>query len=337
MMRESYDVSILVPVYNVEKQIARCVRSLFEQDFLSIEYIFVDDASPDNSIAVLKQILEEYPERKGHVKILRHSQNGGLWKARTTALTAARGEYIWWIDSDDYIAPGAVKKLYSATCLKNADLVTCNFADVFADGAIRERIRHVPETKQLFLEGILSGNLQPCVCLMFCKRKIYTEYNILPVPFVNFGEDYALTPRLLYKVNTIVSIPDVLYFYVHDNDSSYCSVWKNGYIQEREQTLDVLKKFFHNADPVYVECITKNIIRTKCHFYRMYANSRKNNSDLKKINEWHTEIPLKTLLRSAQLPYKPIVVLGFLHLDFLLRCYVISCRFIYRNLMRFFS
>ena len=196
---------------------------------------------------------------------------------------------------------------------------------------------NVPETKQLFLEGILSGNLQPCVWLMFCKRKIYTEYNILPVPFVNFGEDYALTPRLLYKVNTIVSIPDVLYFYVHDNDSSYCSVWKNGYIQEREQTLDVLKKFFHNADPVYVECITKNIIRTKCHFYRMYANSRKNNSDLKKINEWHTEIPLKTLLRSAQLPYKPIVVLGFLHLDFLLRCYVISCRFIYRNLMRFFS
>ena len=333
-MSQMYYVSILVPVYKVEGQIERCAHSLFGQSFQSIEYIFVDDASPDQSIAYLERILEKYPERKEHVTILHHDQNEGLWKARTTALRAAHGEYIWCVDSDDFIAADAVEKLYNAALQGNADLVTCNFADVYPNGTLHERLRKVPGKKK-FLQEILAGKLLPYLVLLFCKRTIYTDYDILPVPNVNFGEDYGLTPRLIAKADIIVSIPDILYFYVHDNVGSYCSVWKNDYIQQRTLVLNALNKFFKDSDPVYKECINRNIIRMKCHFYRMYAASNKPDpADLRKINEWHAEIPLGKLVKMASLPYKPAILLGTLHWDFCLRYYIKTCRFIYRKLIK---
>lgn len=99
-----YKVSVIIPVYNVEKQIERCTRSLFEQTLDDIEYIFVDDASPDNSIAIIKSVLQEYPNRHNSVRFVAHEKNRGISAARNIGLEKALGTYVIFVDSDDYWA-----------------------------------------------------------------------------------------------------------------------------------------------------------------------------------------------------------------------------------------
>ena len=96
-------VSVVVPIYKVESFIARCIHSLLEQTLTDVEYIFVDDASPDGSIAVLRRVLADYPERSNHIKVLTHAKNKGLPAARNTGLAVAQGEYIFHCDSDDFV------------------------------------------------------------------------------------------------------------------------------------------------------------------------------------------------------------------------------------------
>ena len=100
---KKYKVSVLVPVYKVEKYIGRCSKYLFEQTYENLEYIFVDDKSPDRSIEILLQILNNYPQRKPQVRIIHHKKNLGLACARNTAVNNATGDFVIHVDSDDYI------------------------------------------------------------------------------------------------------------------------------------------------------------------------------------------------------------------------------------------
>ena len=108
---EDKKVSILVPVYGVEKYIKRCARSLFEQTYDNIEYIFVDDCTQDRSIDILEEVLKEYPNRKNQVKILHHAKNRGLSASRNTALDASTGDYLMHVDADDYLHVDAIALL----------------------------------------------------------------------------------------------------------------------------------------------------------------------------------------------------------------------------------
>ena len=106
-------ISVIIPIYKVESFIARCAESLFNQTFdEGIEYIFVDDASPDDSVKILQDIIAEYPNRFQQVKILHHKFNQGLPAARNTGLAEAIGEYVFHFDSDDYADPDMLETLY---------------------------------------------------------------------------------------------------------------------------------------------------------------------------------------------------------------------------------
>ena len=119
-------VSILVPIYGVEKYIARCVESLFGQTYDNIDYVFVDDCTPDNSITVLKNVLSNYPNRKDSVRIIRHKKNQGLAVTRNTAVAVAKGEFLMHVDSDDWIELNTVelcvkKMIEMLNTIKNSD------------------------------------------------------------------------------------------------------------------------------------------------------------------------------------------------------------------------
>lgn len=98
------DLSVLVPVYGVERYIADCARSLFAQRDVDAEFVFVDDASPDGSVDRLREVMAEYPTVGERVRILRHAHNRGVGAARRTAIEAARGTYICFVDSDDVLS-----------------------------------------------------------------------------------------------------------------------------------------------------------------------------------------------------------------------------------------
>ena len=108
-----YKVSILVPIYNVENYIESCACSLFEQTMEEIEYVFIDDCGTDNSISLLNNILEKYPERKDNVRVIHNLRNLGIGQSRNKAVENALGEYLYYVDSDDFIEKNTIQLLYA--------------------------------------------------------------------------------------------------------------------------------------------------------------------------------------------------------------------------------
>ena len=116
-------VSVIIAVYNVEAYIERCLHSLFSQTLNDIEYIFVDDATPDSSIELIYKTIESYPNRRNQIKVLRHTYNRGLAAARTTGMREATGEYIISCDPDDYIEQDMYEKMYLRAVETSADIM----------------------------------------------------------------------------------------------------------------------------------------------------------------------------------------------------------------------
>lgn len=120
-------VSVIVPIYGVERFIEQCVRTLMDQTLRDIEYVFVDDCTPDNSMEILGRVIQDYPYRKGHVKVLHNKKNQGIALTRKTGIKECTGEYIIQVDPDDYVSLDYCEKLYATASKKHADIVWCDF------------------------------------------------------------------------------------------------------------------------------------------------------------------------------------------------------------------
>lgn len=212
-------VSILIPVYGVEKFIERCAISLFEQTFQDIEYIFVNDCTPDNSIHILLKTLEKYPNRKNQVKIINHESNRGLAAARNTAVDNASCDYIMHVDSDDYLELNAIELLYEKSLEENADIVVCDF-QIECDDVSKTMVIDIGENKTQFIKRILS--LEPTgLFAKLIRKSIYIQNNIKAKEGVNLAEDFMAMVKLCYHANHISKVNSSLYHYVKINTNSY--------------------------------------------------------------------------------------------------------------------
>ena len=119
---EKIKVSLLVPIYNTSEYIEKCARSLFGQTYINIEYLFVNDCSTDDSLVKLETVLSQFPDRKKQVRIISHKENQGLAISRNTAVQAATGEYLFHVDSDDYIPLNAVALMVNDAVASDADI-----------------------------------------------------------------------------------------------------------------------------------------------------------------------------------------------------------------------
>ena len=163
----SVKVSVITTIYGVEKYIERCVTSLFEQTMTSgIEFIFVDDCSKDGSIGKLNDLIEKYPSRHHQVKLLRHQENKGLPQARLTGLRHAIGEYIWFVDSDDWVVTNACELFYNTATRHDYDIV-------ISDYNISKNTKIIPQKIRLRKERILSDI--PTVLLFYQSEFNFTN------------------------------------------------------------------------------------------------------------------------------------------------------------------
>ena len=112
-------VSVIVPIYGVEPYIEKCARSLFEQSLENMEFIFVNDCTPDKSVEILRQVIEDYPRRYLQIQIIEHEENRGLAMARNSGLLIAKGEYIIHCDSDDWVELDMYEEMYEKALEKN--------------------------------------------------------------------------------------------------------------------------------------------------------------------------------------------------------------------------
>ena len=183
-------VSVLVPVYGVEKYIERCAVSLFEQTYENLEYIFVDDCSPDNSIEILENVLERYPHRKEQTTIIRLEENGGLGNARKVSFEKATGKYVTFVDSDDFVSERMIELLVSKAQETGAD-ITDGAYSYYTDGGVEEQVLPSQDSQPVYLKKLLLQHVVTNqIWARLISRNFLVDQQLFYQSGINMGEDY---------------------------------------------------------------------------------------------------------------------------------------------------
>lgn len=244
-----YDVSVVVPIYNVSKFIERCTKSLFDQTYSNIEYIFVNDCTKDNSLDILNSVIKQFPNREKNVKIINHEVNKGLAASRNTGVRNASGVYIVHIDSDDFVEKDMISEMYQTAISNNADIVVADFWLQWENQ--KKYVKQMFDKDKITnLKMLLNGRALPAVWNKLIKRNLYLENDIWAMEGVNFGEDYAVTPRLFYFAEKISKIDKAFVHYVKYNNNSYTTNMSDKNLQDIESVLFLLSEYFKKT-PIY--------------------------------------------------------------------------------------
>lgn len=215
-------ISIIVPVFNVEKYIRRCAESLFGQSFRDLEVIFVDDCSTDGSIRVILDVLESFLQMKDQVKIIRLEKNGGVNHARRQGFFAAEGEYLMFVDSDDFLELQAVEKLMSKAMQTGADMTACRMRKIFADGRSElSPLRDEVSDRDRYLRNMVSMNgncASPNLTNKLFRTDLLKKIEVLPAG--NIAEDWLICVQAAHKAERIAFLDESLYNYYIREDSA---------------------------------------------------------------------------------------------------------------------
>lgn len=210
-------ISVIVPIYNVEKYLNECIESVINQTYRNLEIILVDDGSPDKS----GNICEEYKSKDSRIKVL-HKQNGGLSDARNHGLNIASGKFITFIDSDDFVDERYIEELYIALKNGNADMSICNYVRFSNKEEIIKNINNsvlnVFDSRECFLK-YFDENYQSSIVVAWGKLYKKEYWNDIKFPVGKLHEDEFTTYKLIYKSKKIVYIDKKLYFYRNNSAS----------------------------------------------------------------------------------------------------------------------
>ena len=204
-------ISVIVPIYRVEKFLPQCIESVLNQTFTNFELILVDDGSPDRCPA----ICDEAAERDARVRVI-HQANAGLSAARNAGIEAAHGAWLSFVDSDDYIAPHFCEKLYQTAQRTNADCVMCSVQNVDESGKLIDsalmRVADEVKTGREVLRKIGRDDVTP---YLTAWNKLYRRklFNTLRYPAGRQNEDVFVFAELFCQVQRAVCVAEPLYFY----------------------------------------------------------------------------------------------------------------------------
>ena len=209
-------VSVIVPVYNVENYIGRCIDSLVNQTLEDIEVVIVNDGSTDDSQKVIDDYVQKYPDKIKSFTI----KNGGVANARNYALDKATGEYIGFVDSDDYVAKDMYEKLYNKAIEDNADIVNCGYYRETETRCVEKETAYNPEFgNSVFENPYLIVDSVPYIWNKIFKRKII-EDNKIRFPNLKIYEDLVFTYELFVEANRVSKVFEPLYFYTVTRETS---------------------------------------------------------------------------------------------------------------------
>ncbi|MDY3001340.1 MAG: glycosyltransferase [Romboutsia timonensis] len=202
-------LSIIIPIYNVEKYLTKCIESVINQTYKNLEIILVNDGSTDNS----KDIINKYSLIDSRIKVI-NKKNGGLSDARNVGIEIAKGDYIAFLDSDDWVELNMYEKLYSYIKQENADIAQCSYQKVYNEEVnnqkIKEEIKLISGKDSLYnLSGKNAGKT------VVVWNKIYKRelFNDIRFPKGKYHEDEFTTYKVLYKANKIVDLNLPLVYY----------------------------------------------------------------------------------------------------------------------------
>lgn len=296
-------ISVIVPVYGVEKYLDKCIESILSQTYHNLEIILVDDGSPDNC----PQMCDDWAKKDGRIKVI-HKENGGQGSARNMALNICQGDYICFVDSDDYLEPNYVELLLNACKEHNADIAICKIRTIdentLKEGDITEfknasvvsdcdMVIHASNNEKVYSHS-------PC-------NKLYSKdiFNHLRFPEIRMCEDSAIYLETFYLAKTIVTAPVFLYNYIiHTGSTMRKDITLerfNSRMKQQEVCINFLQQHGYDGllrGQIY-SCMHSCIgqyIRTKNKDLKKYIKERykKYRKEYKRyINFWKLPIKLK--------------------------------------------
>lgn len=220
-------VSVLVPVYNVEDYIERCAHSVFKQTYRNLEIIFVDDGSTDGSIKVLEKVINDYPQLQGRVQIIYHETNKGLSAARNTLVDASMGEFVYHVDSDDWIEPNAIEKLVQKQMQSQADIVVGQWNVYEKDGRIHQAMSIGLDLEpKAYIGAYLSFKIYQSYWNRLIRKKLYVDNHILGDETLR-REDWTPLMKLYYYAESTAFIDEIIYNYDKRRDNSIMNIEMN--------------------------------------------------------------------------------------------------------------
>lgn len=212
-------ISVIIAIYNSEKYIEECARSLFDQTLDTIEFVFINDDTPDHSIEILNHTIDHYPTRRPFIKIIDLNTNRGVSNARKVGIEHATGEYVIHTDSDDWIDKDMYERLYLKAKETNADIVGCNFRHEFTDIQYDFHQQYA-DTIEENISRLVNGRIFPSLCTSLTRMSLIEDNRITFPVGLNMGEDLYFNLQLYLHAKKIVGMDWSPYHYRHTEDSS---------------------------------------------------------------------------------------------------------------------
>ena len=214
-------ISVIVPVYNMEQYLERCINSIVDQTYRNLEIILVDDGSTDRS----PRMCDEYAAKDGRIKVV-HKVNGGLSDARNAGLQVATGTYIGYVDSDDWIEPQMYQRMYEACIEHQAQVAVCRYAKIYRDHVDREGKGQVTVFDREDILKIYLTDQPEYVVYNSVWSKLFAREVVEGVlfPVGKNSEDIMYTTKAFCKLEKAVYIDECFYDYVLDREGSIMNV-----------------------------------------------------------------------------------------------------------------
>lgn len=254
-------VTIAVPVYGVESYVEKCAISLFEQTYPNLEYVFIDDCSPDKSIEIIEKVLDRYPNRQGQVRIIRQKKNKGCPAARNLAVQLATGDFIFHVDADDYLEKDAISSMVSEQMATDADLVVGNYMIETDSKTNLVQYCDISKTKEEIVKDCLDDKSSQSVWGILIRRQIYMDNNIRADESFHVGEDWQVAPLLLYYAQKIAYVDKVIYHYQLSRPNSITITSQTSITKKKNQlicfvkTMNCLLESFKDKGQTYLDVI----------------------------------------------------------------------------------
>ena len=263
MATKNVKVSVIVPVYNVAPYLARCLDSLVGQTLHDIEIICIDDKSTDNSL----EILRRYAKQDKRVRVIALEQNSGVSTARNAGIDAARGEYLGFVDSDDFVDTDFYEKLYMAAHAADADMARCGYKETLTNGKTT--------TYDGIVYDVQAKGKWACMHQAWCaiyRTKMMRQNKIKFPTHINYAEDLLFLTQAVAEANDVVGITGTYYHYVRRNDSLDAPVLSTKHISDLivscHEIADIYNANRTISDCDYVSCYAVLIKRLQMHFLR---------------------------------------------------------------------
>lgn len=234
-------ISIIIPVYNASAVIQRCLESINRQTYRKLEILFVDDCCTDDSMDKLNDFLrQKITDLK--IKCIHHEHNRGVAAARNTGLDNATGEYIYYLDADDFMEDNAIELMYREAERCQADITGCEWFLSF-----QKNERHMVQAdanngNELFVKmarGVIRWNLW----LFLVRRSLYEQNSIRFMEGMNMGEDMMVMMKLALCSGKTVIMHTPLYHYVQTKSDSLTKTWSKGYQQQIDTNVKEVEKY----------------------------------------------------------------------------------------------